>query len=78
MPLGIPQYIQCILHALTSILLCVTFTLLKAKDVDLAVARDGFPSKWKLSVFFIVAILTAEVLFEQLLIRAAVKRVEHS
>ena len=37
--------------------------------VNLVVARDGFPSKWKLSVFFIVAILIAEVLFEQFLIR---------
>ena len=41
-------------------------SLLTAKSVDLAVARDGFPSQWKLSVFFIVAILTAEVLFVQL------------
>ena len=39
---------------------------------DLAVARDGFPSKWKLSVLFIVAILIAEVLLEQFLIPTAV------
>ena len=37
-------------------------SLLTAKSVDLAVARDGFPSKWKLSVFFLVATLIAEVL----------------
>ena len=24
-PLGIPQYVQCILHGLTSVLLCVPF-----------------------------------------------------
>ena len=42
------------------------------KSVDLAVARDGFSSKQKLSVFFIVAVLIAEVLFEQFLIRTAV------
>ena len=39
-------------------------SLLNAKGVDLRVARDGFPSKRKSSVFFIVAILIAEVLFE--------------
>ena len=46
-------------------------SLLTAKSVNLAVAHDGFPSKWKLSVFFIVAILIAEVLFEQFLICTA-------
>ena len=43
-------------------------SLLTAKSVDLAVACDGFPSKQKLSVFVIVAILIAEVLFKQFLI----------
>ena len=47
-------------------------SLLTGKGVDLAQARDGFPSKWKSSVFFIVAILVAGVLFEQFLIRIAV------
>ena len=47
-------------------------SLLTAKGVDLAVARDGFPSKRKLSVLFIVAVLIAEVLFKQLLICNAV------
>ena len=42
--------------------------LLTAKGVDLVVANDGFPLKWKLSIFFIVTILIAEVLFEQFLI----------
>ena len=46
--------------------------LLTEKAVDLAVARDGFPSKQKLSIFFIVAILIAKVLFKQFLIRIAV------
>ena len=36
-PFGVPQYVQCILHGLTSVLLC-------PKNVDLAVVRDGFPS----------------------------------
>ena len=45
---------------------------LTVKGVDLAVVHDGFPSKWKLSAFFIVATLIAEVLFEQLLICNAV------
>ena len=69
---GIPQYAQCILHGLTSVLLCVPFIFVTGKGVDLAVARDGFPSKWKLSVFFIVAIMIAEVLFIQFLIHIAV------
>ena len=46
-------------------------SLLTAKGVDLAVARDGFPLKQKSSVFFIVAIMIAEVLSKQL-IRTAV------
>ena len=47
-------------------------SLLTAKGVNLAVAHDDFPSKRKLSVFFIVAILIVEVLFEQFLIRTVV------
>ena len=47
-------------------------SLLTVKSVDLAVARDGFPLKWKSSVFSIVATLIAEVLFKQFLIRNAV------
>ena len=46
-------------------------SLLTEKGVDLAVARDGFPLKWKWSIFFVVAILIAEVLFKQFLIRTA-------
>ena len=40
-PFGIPQFIQCILHGLTRVLLCVS--LLTAKSVNLVVAHDGFP-----------------------------------
>ena len=47
-------------------------SLLTVKSVDLVVVRDGFPSKRKSSIFFIVATLIAEVLFEQFLIRTAV------
>ena len=47
-------------------------TLLTGKGVDLVRARDGFPSKRKSSVFFIVAILITEVLFKQFLIRTTV------
>ena len=42
-PFGIPQYVQCILHGLTSFLLVSHSSLLTAKSVDLAVARDDFP-----------------------------------
>ena len=40
-PFGIPQYIHSILHGLTSV---SHSPLLTAKSVDLAIARDGFPS----------------------------------
>jgi len=39
-PFGIPQYVKCVLHGLTSVLLCVPFIF--AKSVDLVVARDDF------------------------------------
>ena len=47
-------------------------SLLAVKGVDLEVERDSFPSKWKSSVFFIVAILIVEMLFEQFLNHTAV------
>ena len=47
-------------------------SLRTAKSVDLVIACDGFPSYQKSSVFFIVAVLVAEVLFVQFLIRTAV------
>ena len=43
-------------------------SLLTGKGVDLAIARDSFPSKQKSSVFFLVAILIADVLFKQTII----------
>ena len=42
-------------------------SLLTGKGVDLARARDGFPSKRKLSVFFIVAILICRGAFQTVL-----------
>ena len=71
---GIPHYTQCLLHGHTSVLLCVSSSLLtaQAKGVDLAVACDAFPSKQKPSILFIAATLIAEVLFEQFLIHNVV------
>ena len=44
MAFGIPQYVQCILHGLNSVLPFVSHSsLLTAKGVNLAVACDGFP-----------------------------------
>ena len=43
-PFGIPQYIQCILHGLTSVLLCVSFIFADSESFDLVVAFDGFPA----------------------------------
>ena len=42
MPFGIQQYIQYILHGLTSVLLCVPFIFADSESVDLAIACDGF------------------------------------
>ena len=42
-PFGIPQYVQCILHGLTSVLLCVPFIFADSEKCQLAIARDGFP-----------------------------------
>ena len=39
-------------------------SLLTGKGVDLAVACDGFPLKWKSSTFFVVAVLIAEVVLD--------------
>jgi len=38
-PFGMPQYIEYILHGLTSVLLCVPFIFVNS---DLVVVRDGF------------------------------------
>ena len=43
-PFGMLQYVQCILHGLTSVLLVSHSSLLTAKSVNLVVARAGFPS----------------------------------
>ena len=71
-PFSIPQYVQCILHGLTSVLFVSHSSLPPAKSVNLVIAHDGFPSLRKLSIFLIVAVLIAEVLFEQFLIRTVV------
>ena len=47
-------------------------SLLTGKGVDLVRAHDGFSLERKSSIFFIVAISIAEVLFKQFLIRTAV------
>ena len=39
---GIPQYVQYILHGLTSVLLCVPSSLLTVKGVNLAVVHDAW------------------------------------
>jgi len=41
-PFGIPQYIQCILHGLTSLFLCVALIFAVSKSIDLVVARDSY------------------------------------
>ena len=65
-PFGIPQYIQCILHGLTSVLLYVPFILLTAKSVETEIIR-----------IFHSGYFDCRGAFEQFLIRTTVW-VEHS
>ena len=37
-PFGIPQYVQCILHGVTSVLLCVPFIFADSENVNLVMA----------------------------------------
>jgi len=41
-PFGTPQYVQCILQGLTSVLLLFHSSLLTVNSVNGVVARDGF------------------------------------
>ena len=43
-PFGIPQYVQCLFMDLPVSSFVSLSALLTAKSVDLAIARDGFPS----------------------------------
>ena len=69
---GIPQYVQCILQGLTSVLLSVPFIFADSENVNLVVAHFRFLLVTrKSSVFFIVATFITEVLFKHFLIRIA-------
>ena len=70
-PFGILQYVQCILHGLTSVLLCVPFIFVDRERCRFGASTRWLPFEMEI-VFFIVAILIAEVLFKQFLIRIAV------
>jgi len=61
-PFGISHCIQCILHGLTSLLLCVTCIF--ADSVDLVIARNDFLCVMEIILFLIVATLITEVLFK--------------
>ena len=56
--------IQCFLHGITSVFLCVPFLFLTAKSVDLVVAHDGILHVLEIcnGCIFIVATFLAEVL----------------
>jgi len=66
MPFGIPQYVQCILHRLTSVLICVPFIFADSEKCQCGGCMWWLPCmrNGKSSVFFIVAILITEVLFD--------------
>jgi len=68
-PFATPLYIQCILHGLTTALLCVPFIFVHHEKCRFS-GRYVMASI-KSSVIFIVATLITKVLFKQLLIRAA-------
>ena len=54
MPFGILQYVQCILHGLTSVLLCVPFIFADNESVDLVVICDDFPWVMESSIVYIL------------------------
>jgi len=68
-PFAIPLYIQCVLHGLTTALLCVPFIFVHHEKCQLS-GRHMMASI-KSSVIFIVATLITKALFKQLLIRTA-------
>ena len=58
------QYVQYIPYGPVSSFVSHS-SFLTAKSVNLAIAHDGFSLQQKSSVFFIVAVLIAEVLYKQ-------------
>jgi len=68
-PFAIPLYIQCILHGLSTTLLCVPFIFVHHEKCRFS-GRHVMASI-KSSVIFIVATLIAKVLFKELLICTA-------
>jgi len=62
-------YIQCILHGLTTALLCVPFIFVHHEKCQFC--SKHVMVSIKSSVIFIVATLITEVLFKELLIRTA-------
>jgi len=68
-PFAILMYIQCLLHGLTTALLCVPFIFVHYKKCQFN-GRHMMASI-KSSVIFIVATLITKVLFKQLLICTA-------
>ena len=60
---GIPQYVQYILHGLISVLLWVPFIFADSEKCRFGGSMWWLPFEMKSSVFFILAILIAEVLF---------------
>ena len=68
-PFGIPQYVQCILRGLTSVLLCVPFIFADSEKHKFGGCTCWLPlHNEKSTVLFIVATFITEVLFKQFLI----------
>ena len=65
-PFGIPQYVQCMHHGLTFVLLCVPFLFADSLKCRFAVARCmvslQYVCKWESSVFSVVTGLIAETI----------------
>ena len=67
MPFVIPQYVQCILHGLTGVLLCIPFIFADSKRSRFGGSTRWLPFRMEIIYIFIVATLIAKVLFKQLL-----------
>ena len=63
-PFGIPQYIKCILHGHTSLLLCLPLIFADNKSIDFVVAHDCYLCITETLMFFAVSTSITKVLFK--------------
>ena len=68
-PLGTPQYVQCILHGLTSVSLCVPFIFSDSKICQFGGSTSWLPFVTEIIRIFHSGYFDCRGVFEQFLIR---------